>query len=255
MDMFDYGYEPNEIESDMFLSEIPVSLMKENIKAQFNDPLEHRKKDHLTTFLNMYHYSKENADAYEDEDMDNIVELRDEFYAFMQQIFREYLGIGFVNFDDMSEEKQDKLIHYTYRFFLMNIKKNFVCFIINYIEEHRDELGIDDEKKKDVTTLALKKEITDPKDVAILSELGNIINDILASDIDIDEFLDKCDDDATLETSIVKKAFDDMEITGNFIDNYINMVDDDFRSEIESKIRNKILKKYKKRSVVDVEEE
>jgi hypothetical protein len=247
MENLDYAYEPNEIESDMFLSEIPISLMKENIKSQFIEPLEFRKKDHLTTFLNMYHYSKENADAYEEEDSENIIELRTDFYSFMLAMLRNYLGLGFVDFDDMSEEDQDNLIHYTYRFFIMNIKKNFVTFIINTINKNKESYIQIDEKNKDVTTLSFKKEITDPYDIVIISELGNIIDDILSSDIDIDEFFENCDDENSLETRYVKKAFDDMKITGNFIPYYIEMIDSDFRSEIESKIRNKILKKYKKK--------
>ena len=35
-----------------------------------------------------------------------------------------------------------------------------------------------------------------------------------------------------------------MKVTGNFIDKYIDMIDDDFKSEIQSKIRNKILRNY-----------
>ena len=104
MEYFDFDYTPNEITSDMFLSEVPVSLMKENIIAQFEDPLEFRKKDHITTFISMYRYSKENVDAYEDEELDSIIELRDDFYAFMRRMFKNYLGIGFVDFDDLSEE-------------------------------------------------------------------------------------------------------------------------------------------------------
>ena len=50
----------------------------------------------------MYRYSSENVDVYEDEDMDTLNELRDDFYAFMQQVFRQYLGIGLVDFSDMS---------------------------------------------------------------------------------------------------------------------------------------------------------
>ena len=88
MEYFDFDYTPNEITSDMFLSEVPVSLMKENIIAQFEDPLEFRKKDHITTFISMYRYSKENVDAYEDEELDSIIELRDDFYAFMRRMFK-----------------------------------------------------------------------------------------------------------------------------------------------------------------------
>ena len=70
---------------------------------------------------------------------------------------------------------------------------------------------------------------------------------ILSQDIDIDDFFENCDDDECLETRFVASAFDKMKLTGNFVENYIEMLDDDFKSEIESKVRNKILKKYKKK--------
>ena len=111
MSFDEFDYTPNEIDSDTFLSEVPIALMKENIIAQFEDPLEHRKRDHITTFINMYKYSEEHADVYEDEDMDNFIELRDDFYVFIQQIFHDFLNIGFVDFDEMSKKKQDDLIH------------------------------------------------------------------------------------------------------------------------------------------------
>ena len=41
----------------------------------------------------------------EDEELDSIIELRDDFYAFMRRMFKNYLGIGFVDFDDLSEEE------------------------------------------------------------------------------------------------------------------------------------------------------
>lgn len=242
----DYEYEPNSLDSDQFLSEVSINLTKENVKAQFADPLEYRKKDHITPFITKYKFSADNADAYEDEDLDNVTELRDNFYAFMQEMFKEYLGIGFVDFDDKSKDEQDRLIHLTYRFFLMNIKKNFVCFIMNYINKNKGSYEIDEEKKKDVTSLSFKREITDPADIYIISNLHSIIEGILGEEIDVDDFLDNCDDDNCLETIFVKKKFDKFEITGNFVPRYIEMLDYDFISDIETKIRNKILKKYRK---------
>lgn len=247
MSDFEFEYTPNEIDSDQFISEVPINLMKENIKAQFNDPLEYRKKDHITPFINMYYFSKENADAYEDEDIDNIQELRDDFYQFIQNMFRKYLKIGFVDFSDMSEEDQDQLIHYTYRFFLMNIKKNFINLIMSYIDKEKDTYDVDEEKHKDVTSLSFRKEISDPVDVYILSNLHSIIEDILQKDISVDDFFENCDDNNCLETRFVSNKYDNNIITGNFVSSYIDMLDSDFIADIESKIRNKILKKYKKK--------
>ena len=243
----EFEYRPNEIDSDQFISEVSVNLLKENIKAQFKDPLEYRKKDHIIPFIAKYQYSKDNADAYEEEDLDDINDLRDEFYNFMQTIFKKYLNIGIPNFSDYSEEEQDDLIHYTYRFFIVNIRRNFVCFVLNYINMHRDSYEIDEERKKDVTSLSFKKEVTDPVDVYILSNLHSVIKDILHEDISVDDFLENCDSENCLETQFVTEKFDDLEIVGNFVESYIDMIDDDFVAEIETKIRNKILKKYKKK--------
>lgn len=247
LESFEYEYEPNSIDSDQFLSEVSINLTKENIKAQFRDPLEYRKKDHITPFITKYKFSQDNADAYEDEDMDNVIELRDDFYAFIQRMLRDYLSIGFVDFDDMSNDEQDKLIHLTYRFFLINIKRNFVSLIMNYINKNRDSYeDADDDKRRDVTSLSFKREITDPIDIHIISNLHSIIIDILDEDITVDDFFDNCDNDGCLETLFVKEKFENFEITGNFVPHYIRMLDDDFISDIETKIRNKILKKYRK---------
>ena len=47
-----------------------------------------------------------------------------------------------------------------------------------------------------------------------------------------------------LETEFVSDKYDLIDITGNFVPQYVNMVDSEFKVEIESKVRNKILKKY-----------
>lgn len=244
----DFLYEPNDIESEEFISEAPVNLLKENIKAQFEDPLEYRKKDYITSFITMYRYSRDNADAYEDEDRESVIELRDNFYIFMQDMFRDYLGLGFVDLSDMSSNDQDDVIHYVYRFFLINIRRNFVTLVLNYIEKNRDQYEVEDpEARHDVTSLSFKKEITDPVDIYILSNLHTVVEDILAQDIDVDDFFDNCDSEDTLETRYVKQLFEDCKVTGNFVESYIEMLDASFISTIETKVRNKILKKYKKK--------
>ena len=66
---------------------------------------------------------------------------------------------------------------------------------------------------------------------------------------DVDDFLKLCqDDEVILELEYVKSAYDRTDITGNFVELYVDMVDETFISDIQSKIRNKILKKYPKRT-------
>ena len=118
--------------------------------------------------------------------------------------------------------------------------------IMRYIHDHSNEYSSDVDKAKDITTLSFKREVTDPVDVYIISNIHSIIESVLSQDLDVDEFLSQCDDDETLETSFVREKYDENIITGNFFENYVRMLDDDFISNLESKVRNKILKKYRK---------
>ena len=77
--------------------------------------------------------------------------------------------------------------------------------------------------------MSFKKEITDPNDMYIISNLSSIIDMILSQDIDVDDFFENCDDDECLETRFVASAFDNMKLTGNFVENYIGMLNDDFK--------------------------
>ena len=132
----DYGYNPNEVDSEIFLSDIPLSLMKETIRNQFEEPLEYRKNDYLQTFFNKYEFTKENMT---EDDEEEVEELYSGFISFMEEIFKEFLGIGIPNLDDMSEEEQEEIIRFIYRYFIIDIRKNFVNVIYNYIKERKEK--------------------------------------------------------------------------------------------------------------------
>jgi hypothetical protein len=238
-------YDSSEIENEIFLSSIPLNLIEEAIKTQFDDPLEYRKTDHVQSFLNKYAFSVDNM--YE-EDQASLDELHDDFIKFITDIFYEYLGIGMPDIEDKPEEEQHKLIHYTYIYFIKNIKRNFTNLIMNYIDKNREDISSIFVKKKDVIYLNFKSEIPDEFDVLLLSNLSSIIEHILTGEYLIDEFIDlTTTEELCVELEYVKSAFDSFTLTGNFIQPYISMVDKYFRTELESKVRNKILKKYPKR--------
>ena len=113
---------------------------------------------------------------------------------------------------------------------------------------NKKELAESLPKRKDVTSLNLKKDEFDPDDITIISNLYDIIKNCLFNmDHDVDDFLNNSDvDEPRLETDMVRDWFEDFSITGNFYPEYRNMVDDDFVKEIENKIRNRIFKSYKK---------
>ena len=226
-------YDVNDIENEIFLSSIPLNLIEEAIKTQFDDPLEYRKTDYVQNFLNKYTFSVDNM--YEEEQME-LNELHDNFIDFMKNLFYEYLNIGMPNIEDSPEEDQHKIIHYTYLYFITNIKKNFTNLIINYINKNKDDISSIFIKKKDVIYLNFKSELPNEFDVQVLSNLSSIIEHILSEEYTIDKFFElTTGNDLRVEHEFVKSAFDDFTLTGNFIQSYISMVDNYFRTELEKR--------------------
>lgn len=248
------GFEPVDIDDEEFLSSVPIDILESGVVEQFNDPLEYRKKDYIQSFITKYEYSQDNM---MEDDITVIEAIHDRFLIFIKNLFFERLNVGFVDLGDMGEEDQNELIHLVYRFFIKHIKKNFVNVVYNYINENQKEISEKYEKKKDVTSITFKGELSDEYDVLVLTNLGPIIDDVLDSvraEADVEKFLELCNGKGTcLELEYVKHAYSEAAITGNFVEKYIDMVNELFKIEIQSKIRSRILKKYPTRTKQNIE--
>lgn len=255
--MANYEYSPDRYDDIIFASGAPVDLWTETIEAQFKEPLENRKIDHVDGFFTKNNFERNELDESEDEDAITATSMDNEymqFVRFMVRMFDEYLHLGFPNIDDDRSEDVEEIIHLTYRFFIKNIKKNFVNYIINIIDHYRDTIEEKFEMRDDVTVQSFRNEINNDYDILVLSQLKYIIKYALSpeftEEMDIDDFFDLCEGDSlSLELEFVRSKFETDDITGNFIRSYCDMIagDDEAISEIQSKVRNKILKKYPKR--------
>ena len=238
-------------DSDSFLSEVPVNLLKESLINQFNSPSKYNSVDVVKAFIQNYKYTK--AQAEEDEveyDLVDAEKTRSEFIGFLVMLFKERFGIGMPNIGDASEDDQDELLHFTYRFFIINIKKNFVSVLFNYVVNHADELKNIGGRAKDISTIAYKKELDEPY-IQIISNLGDIIShifEVIKNEFTVDEFLNYCDMTIPcLETQLVSSAFDEDRLTGNFIEKYMDAVSKTLRFDIEVKVRNLLFNQFRKR--------
>lgn len=232
-------------EDELFLSEIPVELLKESMISQFDYPLEYKKYDYIKSFIDKYEYLKDNMI---DSDLEDLENDRDGFVSFVMKLFEDTLSVGFNDLDNFNSDEQHDIIHLTYLFFIKHIKKNFVNMVKNFIESHLEDIDNQFELKKDVTTNNFKSEISDILDIKILGNLKEVIDyafmEIRELDI-VDTFLDMCEtDEPRIELDAVREYYNKSILTGNFIDKYLDMVDIDFMSEIQTKVRNYILKKY-----------
>ena len=227
-----------------------MEILQNSIESQFQDPLEDGKIDYVQSFLNKYQFSLDNM--YEEDQME-LDELHDQFINFMIHMLDDYLGIGIPDIEDMDEDMQHRYIHYTYNFFITNIKKNFINLILHEIYNNREDISAICIKKKDVIYLNFKQEINDEYDVLVLSNLSDVIKYILEKEYTVDDFFEYCiseKDEVEIENEFVKAKFDDFSITGNFVPYYIGKVaGSSYLTEFESKVMNKILKKYPKRKI------
>jgi len=236
-------------DDDEFLDELPLELIENSIRTQFEEPLEYRKKDYIKDFIKKYELTKQNELEDELQEMDLI---HDEFVNFMRDIFEEFLNIEIEDVENMNPESADDIIHHTYRYFIKCIKKNFCNIVCNEIDENSEEFisdFVDD--KKDITYHTFKDEVTDPHDIIILGNLNTIVDAILdkvLSMYTIEEFFRMSDsDEVNLDKEYVVSKYNEFKINGNFIPKYVEMVDDEFKVEIETKLRNHILRKYPNR--------
>lgn len=244
--MFEYQFEPTPVETEIFLSDEPLNLIKEHIRSQFSDPMD-KKFDYVGSYIEKFRVSVLNIET--DDDEIELERLNDDFIRFMLNIFDKYLGIAFPDFDVKSNEEQHEIIHMVYRYFIINIKHNFSSFCMNYIVKHKRELAENQPRKKDVTSLNLKKDVIDGDDIVIVSNLFNIIEGIVfKQEYDIEFFINNSDwKEPHLETEMIEEYFENFSLVGNFYPGYRNMLSTVFIKEIECKVRNRILKPYKKK--------
>lgn len=243
-------YTPNNYDDEIFLTDFPIEIIENSIKSQFNNPFDFSKRDYLQTFFAQYEYSINNCNEIE---MESLEEYHDQFIQFILKIFNDKLGISIPYIEDKVDSELHETIHIIYRFFILNIKHNFVNYVYNYIKEHKEEIKIkyEDDKRKDVSTSSFKEEINNEYDVIILVNLPDIVNDIINDVLPAGEFLRLCvDDKPCLETSFVRDKFENYIITGNFSDMYVNMLGEDEKSEIVSAVRSRILSDYPSRYAV-----
>lgn len=230
-------------ETESFLAQLPVGLIKESIETQFKDP-ENYRMDYVSSFMQSYQYSIENME--DDDDKDTIEEMKDNFIDFMVQLFEKRLHLGFENFEEMGDgDKLDTLL-FTYRFFILGIRKNFLNVIWNYIQENKEDLQTKVHRKKDITSQTFRKEISE-EDTTIIANLSEIIDMCLMNEnLDVDEFFRLAEgNNPSTELTIISEKFDNFEITGNFVPHYVRMLRSPMRIRIEGELRNRILKSYR----------
>ncbi|MDD3172131.1 MAG: hypothetical protein PHF63_00430 [Herbinix sp.] len=178
-----------DTELNLILNELPFDVIKESIVQQFKDRLYNSPNyiSIITTKCNILR----NRFPENDEVSTFIDESLTEFCEYILKLFSSELGIEI----DGSDFNTKELVATTvslYNIYIVKYNKKMIKFLYNYIKENSKSLtGVYDKPKKDVTTVSAKKKFQNNKEaVLILSNLFEIITDIINENNDTGEVFD-----------------------------------------------------------------
>lgn len=236
----------NTIDLDMLLSDLPIDLIKENIRYQVDNPLDVASDystiviDKCSTILKEYSQI---------EDIKNEIEqTMDEFYRFIINLIDQRFNLD-INYEDMNTHDIIKFGHILYKFFILRYRKNVSRFIYKFIVKNKKKLAANytnDDKRKDVVTVVLKKKTKNKDEVRILSNLPLVIKDILSLEHQPEEFMEMCCSNDLYEAEVIKELIEDFVISGNFTDSYLSVILDQYNDvldEIQVEVKIKLMKR------------
>ena len=185
-----------EAETDVILSELKDELLLESILEQIKNPLNssYGNSDYLEIFRMRYNYLKE---AY-GSNKNFIKKLKELKYKIYFEIFDEIVRKFNLEYSPSNLSIED-CVYDLYSFFVLNYKDNIVDYIINIIIKEKKNLVKDlkhAKYSKSIGCSSLKKIFKYKEDAIILSNITNIINNIVNLERDnLDVISDICEND------------------------------------------------------------
>jgi len=247
----------NDIDTHGYLTGASVELIIEYLKEQMESPYDYQSRNYVDEFIGDYIFSK-NAlnNDYEkstdievgeyDEMMNELESYRNQFITTYMELLYQTLNIGFTEFDEDSIEFQNKVLSIVYKFFIINMKRNYTNLCLTYIMENKDELAKAYKRSGDSSTISQRNDIktTDNGYPIIIASLRDIIREAIQVPYEIDKFVlatygvDPPEYDQVLMLELINKDI----VTGNFVPYYLNMVPETLLDNIEFEIRHILLK-------------
>lgn len=245
-DMDNYELSSNVAFSDL-LVELPFELIKESIIEQINDPVSSR-TNYIDVILDKYEVFKL---QYGDNE-EVITELEEHiraFFIFIMQAINDKFDLGLDLNEIAGRKDMVEIGECLYKYFVIRYVKNITRFITKYIFKNKKTFVnyYNDKTKKDVSTLAYKKQIEDNDDLVIIAFLPSIIKDIITMEVESEDFIKLSVGNGNYEASVVKELIRTGKLIGDFYRPYISMcvdshdyIIDELQTEIRIKILNKL---------------
>lgn len=239
----------SNIETEDLLAELPFDLIKESIFEQIQDPMSTNRNyvDVIVEKCEMYkeEYSEDEAVIAE---IDNHL---NEFFISIMQAIDDKFNLG-LNMEEISAYSNvSEIGHCIYKYFIISYMKNITKFITKFIFKNKKSISnhYEDKVKKDVSTLAFKKQFKNPEDLCIITNLPSIMKYIIELDIDSLEFIDLSTGIDNYEASVIRELIENGNLVGDFYGSYMKLCVDSHDyiiDEIQTDIRIKIINKFSK---------
>lgn len=233
----DEQYVVSDTEIDMVLLDIPLDLMKENIRAQINDI--HIDVNYMEIISDKIDYLKK---LYGDDPETNS-KINDLIMDISTYVIAEICErFDFTYSLDLHPDETFELARAMYYCLILNYSKNIRKYLKNYILTHKKEISERyNAKKKDVTTNNVKKKVKAREMVIIISNLPLVVRDIIELSPDVEDFFDAL---SYHEAEIVNDHFYSMELGGN-LSTYFSILTDEYSHIIDyitDDLREKLIK-------------
>lgn len=222
----------SSVELEEKLSGLPLDFLLATIQEQIKDPLSNN-----VNYVESMTDTLDELERQYEEDPDNMAQIK----ALRTRIFNT-ITVEISNRFNMGYEPDlDDLYTLSvraismYDFLILNYRRNVRRFLYNFIIKDRKRL-IEEykhyQKKKDVSSLNLKKKLRHKDDVVILSNLPEVVNGVLSLDVDAAEFLSLASDNA--DAVILQNMVLNGQIDSNFTSTYLQYVLNEHDSVVDS---------------------
>ena len=237
----------NGFDIERILGDLPIDIIKENIKSQIEDPL-----TFMTNHCDQVYETLDEAMSevgHIDEYKYELEEIRDNFNSFLINELDSRFNLG-IDMENLQTYEIEDVGKNAYEFFVVNLKENMTNFLMNYIclnKSHLAGLFTDEYKRKDVTTNNMKKLTKNKDDVVILDNIISVIYHILDLDIDPEDFMELAVEPGEYCGEVVKEHVRSFKIANNFVFGLFNEIKythndmiDEFASEICLSLQNNL---------------
>ena len=229
----------NIFDVERILGDLPIDIIKENLKTQIEDPLVFGSNqcdqvyDTLDEAMNEFGHIEE----YREE----IYEMRDDFNCFLAAELDRRFDLG-IDFDNLQDYELESVARNCYNFFILDLKESLTRFVSNYILVNKSslsELFNDEYKRKDVTTTNMKRLTKNREDILILSNIISVIYHVLDLDHDPEDFMELAVEPGEYSGECIREFVHSFKIANNFVYtlmNEVKYIHNDMIDEIASEI-------------------